>query len=239
MFEPLKNKNIIVTGATSGIGRVLTERLSLLGCNLAFCGRSDKKMDQVVANLASMQGDKYYQTFDITDYSLISNFIEKAISQLGNIDILINCAGVNSSRDALKNLDINDMEWMLKVNMLAPFVFMQDTYNKSMKAKGKGMIINVMSTVCSFSNEGIGGYTASKSGFDALTKVFRKELRDQGIKVCAIYPGGVDTPFRESKRPQYLDANSVVDSILHIATQSGNACIDELVVRPMVEKNYS
>lgn len=239
MFEPLKNKNIMVTGATSGIGRVLTERLSLLGCNLAFCGRSEQKMQQVVTNLATMQGLNYYQTFDITDYALISNFVEKAISRLGDIDILINCAGVNSSREAIKDLDINDMEWMLKVNMLAPFVFMQDTYNKSMKAQGKGMIINVMSTVCSFSNEGIGAYTASKSGFDALTKVFRKELREQNIKVCAIYPGGVDTPFRESKRPQYLDPNSVVDSIVHIATQSGNACIDELVIRPMIEKNYS
>lgn len=239
MFETLKNKNIIVTGATSGIGRILTERLSLLGCHLAFCGRSDPKMQQVVTKLAMMQGQAYYQTFDITDYSLISRFVEKSILQLGDIDILINCAGVNSSRDAIKNLDINDMEWMLKVNMLAPFVFMQDTYNKSMKAQGKGMIINVMSTVCCFSNEGIGAYTASKSGFDALTKVFRKELRDEGIKVCAIYPGGVDTPFRESERPHYLDPNSVVDSILHIAIQSGNACIDELVVRPMVEKNYS
>ena len=69
--------------------------------------------------------------------------------------------------------------------------------------------------------------------------MFRKELRDEGIKVCAIYPSGVDTPFRESERPHYLDTNSVVDSILHIAIQSGNACVDELVVRPMVEKNYS
>lgn len=113
---------------------------------------------------------------------MISRFVEKSISQLGDIDILINCAGVNSSRDAIKDLDINDMGWMLKVNMLAPFVFMQDTYNKSMKAQGKGMIINVMSTVCCFSNERIGTYTAFKSVFDALTKVFRKELRDEGLK---------------------------------------------------------
>ena len=68
--------------------------------------------------------------------------------------------------------------------------------------------------------------------------MFRKEVRDKGIKVCAIYPGGVDTPFRESDRPEYLHPDSVVNSILHMASQSENSCIDELVVRPMIEKNY-
>lgn len=239
MYQQLKNKNIIVTGATSGIGRVLTERLSALGCNIAFCGRSSEKMHDLLNCLQNSEGKKFHQLFDITEYTAISDFVKNANSELGHIDILINCAGVNSVRSEVESLNIDDLEWMLKVNMLAPFLFMQESYNRSMKNRKCGMIINVMSTVCSFSNEGIGAYTASKSGFDALAKVFRKEVRDQGIKVCAIYPGGVDTPFRESERPQYLHPNKVVESILHIASQGDNCCIDELVVRPLIEKNFT
>lgn len=238
-MESLTGKNILVTGSTSGIGRALTEKLSLLGANLAYCGRSADKMAEVVSRLEHSEGTTFHQTFDITDYALISEFVDASISELGPIDILINCAGVNSSRADVKDISIEDLEWMLKVNMLAPFVFMQDAYNKSMKDRQDGMVINVMSTVCTFSNEGISGYTASKSGFDALAKVFRKEVRDNGIKVCSIYPGGVDTPFRESERPKYLQAESVVNSIVHMIQQDKNACIDELVIRPMIEKNYS
>lgn len=242
MSVTLKHKNILVTGATSGIGRLLTERLSELECNLAFCGRSSEKMQQVVSsvtNLSSAASKHYYQAFDISDYNAIEHFVSNATSHLGRIDILINCAGANTSRDSVANIDIEALEWMLKVNMLAPCVFMQQVYKQSMKEQQKGMVINVMSTVCSFSNEGIAGYTAAKSGFDALTKVFRKEVREEGIKVCAIYPGGVDTPFRDSERPEYLEPNSVVDAIIYMANQSNNVCVDELVVRPLIEKNYS
>ncbi len=61
-----------------------------------------------------------------------------------------------------------------------------------------------MSSACSFSNEGIAGYTAAKSGFDALTKVFRKEAREEGVKVCVIYPSGVDTPLKTANDQSIL-----------------------------------
>lgn len=241
MSVTLKHKNILVTGATSGIGRLLVEQLASLGCNLDFCGRSSQKMQDVVMSVAnlSLTGEKHYhQAFELSDYDAIASFVSNATAQLGHIDILINCAGANTSRDSVVNMDINDLQQMLTINMLAPCVFMQQVYKQSMKTQQKGMVINVMSTVCSFANEGIAGYTAAKSGWDGLTKVFRKEVRNEGIKVCAIYPGGVDTPFRESARPEYLDPISVVEAIIYMASQTGNVCVDELVVRPMVEKNY-
>ncbi len=110
---------------------------------------------------------------------------------------------------------------------------------KSMKKKKAGLIINVLSTVCNFSNEGIGAYTASKAGFDALVKVFRKEVRDSNIRVCSIYPGGVDTPFRAEARPTYLNAEDVVRAIMSMMQFDDYASVDELVIRPTVEKNYS
>ncbi|MEH6452635.1 MAG: SDR family NAD(P)-dependent oxidoreductase [Psychromonas sp.] len=234
----IRNKNIIVTGATSGIGNILTKKLFNEGANVAFCGRSCEKMSKLLHDLKGVRGKAYHETFDATIYQSVSQFIQNTISELGEIDVLVNCAGANSSRSPVSDIDIADLEWMLKVNMISPFVFMKEAYNLSMIKRNEGMVINVLSTVCSFSNEGIGSYTASKAGFDSLTKVFRKEVRDAGIKVCSIYPGGVDTPFRDTSRPQYLHPDSVVEAILYMLKQGSNSCVDELVIRPMIEKNF-
>ena len=234
----LKNKNIIVTGATSGIGKLLTEKLLREGVNVAFCGRSEQKMSQLVTGLKETSDNYYYQTFDATQYQHISEFINNSISKLGDIDFLVNCAGANSSRDNVCDINIDDLQNMVNINMISPFVFMKEVYQQNMLKNKRGTIINVLSTVCQYSNEGIGAYTASKSGFDALTKVFRKEVREQGVKVCAIYPGGVDTPFREADRPQYLDPVSVVDAIYFMLNQAPNSSVDELTIRPLVEKNF-
>jgi NADP-dependent 3-hydroxy acid dehydrogenase YdfG len=234
----VKNKNIIITGATSGIGKLLTEKLLSEGANVAFCGRSEQKMSHLVESLKDVSGNYYYQSFDATQYQHISDFINKSISKLGDIEFLVNCAGANLSRDKVADIVIDDLQNMININMISPFVFMKEVYQQSMLKNEQGQIINVLSTVCLYSNEGIGAYTASKSGFDALTKVFRKEVREKGIKVCSIYPGGVDTPFRDVERPLYLDPQQVVEAIIFMINQNQNSCVDELVIRPLVEKNY-
>ncbi|MBD0785161.1 SDR family oxidoreductase [Vibrio sp. Y2-5] len=234
----VKNKNFIVTGATSGIGRLLTKRLVELGANVAFCGRSESKLSGLVSELTKFDSPIYYQAFDATNVELINQFVADVNKTLGSIDVLVNCAGANTSRSAIADLSVDDLMGLVQLNMMSPFVFMKQVYNASMKPRGQGVVINVLSTVCGFSNEGIGAYTASKAGMDALTKVFRKEVRERGVKVCAIYPGGVDTPFRAADRPEYLDPEQVVDAILFMASQNGISSVDELVIRPLVEKNY-
>lgn len=234
----VKNKNFIVTGATSGIGRLLTLRLLEVGANVAFCGRSESKLDRLVSELSEFDSQIYYQAFDATNFELIEQFVASSIRQLGHVDVLVNCAGANTSRSAIADLSVSDLMDLVQLNMLSPFVFMQQAYNASMKSRGEGIIINVLSTVCDFSNEGIGAYTASKAGMDALTKVFRKEAREHRVKVCAIYPGGVDTPFRAAERPEYLHPEQVVNAILFMASQKDISSVDELVIRPLIEKNY-
>lgn len=235
----LKGKNIIVTGATSGIGKHLTKQLFSEGANVAFCGRSADKMSALLLELGDTQGRAYHETFDASETAHIPPFVKNTISQIGEIDALINCAGANSSRDSVCDIDPSDLEQMLKINLISPFVFMKEVCNQSMIKRKEGTVVNILSTVCNFANEGIGAYTASKAGFDSLTKVFRKEVRELGIKTCSIYPGGVDTPFRDAARPQYLSPESVADAVLYALKQDGNACLDELTVRPMIEKNFS
>jgi len=235
--NPLKNKNIVVTGATSGIGKSLTKKLNMFGANLAFCGRSELKMTALLNELNFINGKCYYETFDISEEKSIVSFVKNASINLGKIDILVSCAGANTARDLVPEIKTSDLEWMLKVNLVAPFVFMREAY-KTMSNKDSGIFINVLSTACNYSNEGIGAYTASKAGFDALVKVFRKEVRNENIKVCSIYPGGVDTSFRETSRPDYLSPETVADAIISMMGYDTNTSMDELVIRPMIEKNY-
>ena len=69
--------------------------------------------------------------------------------------------------------------------------------------------------------------------------MFRKEAREHNVKVCSIYPGGIDTPFRDAERPEYLSTEPVVNAVLTMMQQAPNSTIDELVIRPMVERNFS
>ncbi|MBN2651339.1 MAG: SDR family oxidoreductase [Spirochaetales bacterium] len=238
-MESLKGKNILVTGATSGIGRSLALKLSAAGANLAICGRSQQKMESLVKEISAGSAALIYsESFDLLDQQRIFSFVDNAHRTLGDFDILVNCAGANPAKGRIPEINVEDLEWMLKVKLVAPFLFMQEVY-KRMRNLEQGMILNVMSTVCKFSNEDVASYTASKAGFDALAKVFRKEARAKGLRVCSIYPGGVDTPFRDIKKPEYLNSEEVADAIVMMLLQRPGASVDELVIRPMIEKNFS
>jgi NADP-dependent 3-hydroxy acid dehydrogenase YdfG len=233
----LKDKNILITGATSGIGREIALKLMAEAANCAMCGRSKTKMEHLINDSAEFNSKKYFETFDIRDDDKIFSFITKSKEVLGEIDILINCAGINSERADVENISVSELRKMIDVNFVAPFLFIQNIY-KDMINKKDGMIINVMSTVCNFSNEGIAAYTASKAGFDGLAKVLRKEARNHNVQICSIYPGGVDTDFREASRPQYLNPEIVADSVVSMIKLNSNSCVDELTIRPMVETNF-
>jgi len=237
-LDDLINKNILVTGATSGIGKNLTIELIEVGANVAFCGRSIEKMTTLLNEIKETKGHIHYKAFDISNENEIILFVKEATSKIGTFDVLINCAGANTMRSLVSKIETNDLMYMLKINTIAPFIFMREVY-RSMEIAKKGTVINVLSTVCNFSNEGIGAYTASKASFDALVKVFRKEVRLKNIKVCSIYPGGTKTAFRNTNKPEYLEVESVVEAIFTMILVDLNASIDELTIRPMVEKNYN
>lgn len=233
-----ENKCVIVTGGTSGLGRNLVLKLVNMGAKVAFCGRSKEKMDDVLSEInVEQKNNIFYDTFEITEESKITSFVKNAADKFGMVDVLINCAGANTARANVEEIKIEDMDWMLKVNMIAPLIFIKECY-KYMKDKKEGLVINILSTCCLFSNEGIAAYTASKSALDSLTKVFRKEARKNNIRVCSVYPGGINTTFRAQEREEYLSADKTADAILSSLNIDNNVALDEIVLRPFVETNY-
>ena len=107
-----------------------------------------------------------------------------------------------------------------------------------MKERGSGHVVNILSTVCHADMPTMGAYTAAKSGLQALTRIFRKEVLEDGIRVTAIYPGGADTDFRPNARPDYMKPASVAAAVHSALTLPEDVIVHELTFRPMVETNF-
>ena len=234
-MQNLKDKVMLITGATSGIGRALALQANELGAKLILCGRSEDKMQKLLLDLGSES--VYAKTFDITQEDQTIAFIQAGVKYFGKIDILVNNAGANSAKAKVADIKTSDYEYMIRLNQIAPFIVMREVF-KNMRQRQEGRIVNILSTVCLYSNPGIGSYTGSKDGFDGMTKVFRKEAAEEGVVVSAVYPGGVDTDFRELEREDYLTAYTVAEAIINLLQMNPEAAMHELVLRPHVEKNF-
>ncbi|PKI16650.1 SDR family NAD(P)-dependent oxidoreductase [Colwellia sp. 12G3] len=233
-------KHILINGASSGIGAVLAKLLAAQGHKLSLCGRSATKLSSVINSLptSSLPSGSlvHSESFCVSDHSRIAQFCQQASEKL-NVDVIINCVGINQSRESAVGVAKDTLDWHMQINCYAPIEFINQLA-PSMQSHKAGVILNVLSTVCLFSNPGIAVYSATKAALDSFTKVMRKELRSDNIKVLSIYPGGVDTDFREAQRPNYLSAEDVADAIATMLSTSDKAHIHELVIRPAIEDNY-
>jgi short-subunit dehydrogenase len=157
---------------------------------------------------------------------------------MGGMEVLVNCAGANSARGQVATMSEADLEAMMRLNCNAPLAFIK-ALHPFFAAAGSGFVVNILTTCCLFANEGLAAYTASKSAFEGIVKVYRKEARAAGIRVCAVYPGGIDTPFRSEAKPDYLRPEMVAEAIVNLVASPEGLCPDELVLRPLVERNFS
>lgn len=238
MDTPLKDKVVLVSGATSGLGRALATRLADEGCRLAVCGRDPAKLAALVRELALPVDRLVAKAFDLTDHASAAAFSSQALSTLGRVDILVNNAGANLAKANVGEVDLATFARMLDLNCTAQLALTQPIW-KAMQAAGGGRIVNVVSSAALHASQGIAGYTASKGAFRALTGVMRREGKPLGIHVTGVYPGGIDTPFRAQARKDYLRPETVAEAIVGLLRLPADAAVHELVLRPPVEDNFA
>ena len=228
--------HILITGASSGVGRALAIKLAKKDLKLSLCGRSSSKMNETLSDISS-KDNVYAESFCLSDNNKVKKFILAAQNKLGDVDVLINCAGLNSSRALASSPDYQQLDWMMKINFYAPLQFIELTLPHLLQNRN-GIILNVLSTTCLFSNPKTAQYSASKAALDSYTKVLRKELLTTGVKVLSVYPGGIDTDFREKARTEYLSPIDVADGISNMIFTRSTVHIHELVLRPEIENNF-
>ena len=168
-MKDLKNKNIIVTGATGGIGNSIIEKLNEYGANILATGTREEKLNDLKSKFRDMKVLK----FDISESSKIEDFIENASSDLGGIDCIVNNAGITKDNLAIR---MSTEEWkkVIDVNLTATFLLNKFAIKKMLKNK-KGKIINITSVVGHTGNLGQANYTASKAGIIAMSKSLAKK----------------------------------------------------------------
>ena len=177
----LKDTNIILTGATGGIGNSILENLILIGANVLATGTNENKLNLIKEKYRNVQTEK----FDISNHSEIENFINKANDSLGGrVDVLINNAGI--TRDNL-SIRMKDEEWnkVIDINLTSTFLLSKNVIKKMLKSK-KGKIINITSIVGHTGNIGQSNYTASKAGVVAMSKSLAIEYAKKNINIKII-----------------------------------------------------
>lgn len=234
----MKDKVTVVSGASSGIGFELVKKLLREGTKVACCARNIQSLIELRTELKQTEDTMYIKSFDVKNEEDIIIFIKETENSLGPIDYLFNNVGANPAKAEIFDINTDDFDFMYAVNMRAPMIFTREVSNIMKKESIAGTIVNVHSSCCKFSNPTIGSYTASKTGFDALSQVFRKELRDYNIKVMNVYPGGVDTSFRALDRSDYLRPENVAQTIIQQLCLPPEIYLDDIVLRPLVERTF-
>lgn len=225
-------KMVFITGATRGIGRDLAKQLTALGFSVFATGRDEVLLEELKAETGCMGA-----VADLSDPEQGVDIYRQAKDALGQVDILINNAGLNNRKAPVVDIQLDDWERQYAVNLRAPMLLSREAL-KDMAGRKSGHIVNVVSTIAKTSQPNYSTYCTMKYGLMGFTKCLIKEAREVNVKVTAVYPGGTDTDFRPEERPEYLLAESAAKMIVHCITAPDDVVVHDLTYRPMEESNF-
>ena len=199
-MKRLAGKKILITGASSGFGRGIALACAAEGADLALVARDTERL-QAVADLARAQGSEVVICpANIADQTQVLAAVAHAKVALGQIDILVNDAGMNVTQRSIKDTSLEQWRQLLDVNLTSAFLFTKAVL-PDMIARQAGTIINVASRAALHPHLAGGvGYSTSKQGMDALTQVTNEEANPHGVRACLLCPGVGNTPLLD-RRP--------------------------------------
>ena len=196
----LKNKNIIVTGASGGIGSAIISKLNGCGAKVLASGTRQEKLEKLKSKFKNIEILK----FDISQNDKIEEFIENATSKLdGNLDCLVNNAGITKDNLAIR-MSLDDWKKVIDINLTSTFLLSKYAIKKMLKNKS-GKIINITSVVGHTGNLGQANYTASKAGIIAMSKSLAIEYAKKNISVNCISPGFIKTAMTDEIEEKYKE----------------------------------
>jgi len=226
----LEKKNIIVTGASGGIGNAIIKKLSETGANILASGTRIEKLEELKKNFVGLKILK----FDISQSDKIEEFIENATNELGgSLDGIVNNAGITQDNLAIR-MSLDEWQKVININLTSTFLMSKFAIKKMLKNKS-GKIVNITSVVGHTGNLGQANYTASKAGIVAMSKSLAIEYAKKNININCISPGfiktamtdKIDDKFKEviiSKIPSARlgEPDDVANSVLFLCSDQSN-----------------
>jgi 3-oxoacyl-[acyl-carrier protein] reductase len=188
----LKNKNIIVTGASGGIGNSIIKKLDDAGANILASGTKIEKLEELKKKFQNIKILK----FDISNHDKIETFIENATNELGGgLDCIVNNAGLTQDNLAIR-MSLDEWQKVININLTSTFLMSKFAIKKMLKNKS-GKIVNITSVVGHTGNLGQANYTASKAGIVAMSKSLAIEYAKKNININCISPGFIKTAMTD------------------------------------------
>lgn len=242
----LKNKLILITGASSGIGEASAIEFAKLGANLLLLARREDRLNSIAKNLENTFKVKTKSVkVDIRNYDSIKNLQTNLTEEWSEPDIILNNAGLARGFSKIYEADTKDWEEMIDTNIKG-LLYITRTFLPGMIERRKGHIINIGSTAGHETYTYGNVYSATKFAVKALTQSIRLDVLDKGIKVTSIDPGMVITEFskvrfsgdEERAKKVYegiepLTAKDVAEAVIFAATRSANVNTNEIILTPL------
>jgi len=194
-LEGLAGKTVVVTGASSGIGRAVAVAMGRAGARVALVARRRALLEAVAAEIEGAGGQALVVPADVTDAQQVRDAFASIAGETGRVDVVVNNAGVLVP-GPVTELPESDLTHMLRVNLVGALFVMQEAV-RHMRAGEGGSIVNVASLAGRRGVSPLGGYCATKFALIGLTEALRMELRDDPIHVALVLPGFVDTAMVE------------------------------------------
>lgn len=230
-MDSLKNKKVLVLGATGGIGAHLVKLLHNSGAQVWMAGRQWTKLNEI-AESHQIPLSQLLQV-ELSDALSVQLFVEKI--KEASFDIFINAAGIGIIKP-LHQLQVSDMQLSFQVNVLSTFEIVKAILPKMMEDK-KGLIINIPGILGKIPMSGAAAYCASKYALVGMMQSIREELKRTEIRITQIYLGGVDSPFWDHidlrvQREKMIQAEEAAKSIWFLCQQPSSGVVSEMVLQP-------
>ncbi len=220
-LDSLEGIGAVVTGASSGIGRLLAERLAAGGAKVALVARRRERLEEVAAQISDAGGTAVVLPCDVGDRDQVLATAAQAQAELGAVDLLVNNAGYGRHRSFLE-WDLQDMERMLTVNFLGALAFTKALL-PHMVARRRGWLVFMSSVAGRIAPPLESAYAASKFAVTGLASALSLEVESAGVHVLTVYPGAIRTPFFDAEamrrlpavaKRRMVDPEPLVDAIL-------------------------
>ena len=208
----LRDEVVVITGASRGLGEVLAELFSREGCKVVVSATTKEKLDELAARI-----NGYAMQADVREEMQLLQLADRAVKKFGRIDIWVNNAGIRIPHTNIEEIDWNRAHNMLEVNYFGT-AYGTKAAVKYMKSQKSGIIINILSTSALQGRAKSSAYVASKYAARGFTDAIRSEVKEDGIKVIGVYPGGMKTNFFDEQTPddydKYMEASTVGEKII-------------------------
>lgn len=240
MSKKLTDQNILITGASTGMGRAIAIACAQEGANVALIARSVDKLETLAVECQDAGVKAVVCAADLGDEAQVVAAFEQARTELGVIDVLVNNGGTNVAQRSIEDTSMEQWRMLLEVNLTSAYVLTKLAL-PDMLAQQSGTVVNVSSKAAVFPSILAGvGYSTTKLGMDALTQVTNEEANPHNVRACIICPGVANTPILDRRpapppmeeRLKMIQPEDIADAVLAVITMPQRTNIRRLEVFP-------